>query len=214
MYLSLASDLSGSTFRLSLEKFVATWGMPNLMVSDNASTFKSTDVQLKVLFDHPEVQSYLQKNFLTWRFNMSLAAWWGGFFEHMVGIMKQILREILGIARLTFEEIKVALKKTQAILNNCSLTYQGEELEEKAITPNHLIFRHIFPQLPNIPDDILEEEDALTRLKYVEQKLNHVGSRWSKEYLIGLREFHNNKVSKSGKQYDLRPGDIVLIENK
>ena len=60
----------------------------------------------------------------------------------------------------------------------------------------------------------MEEEDALTRLKYVEQKLNHVWSRWSKEYLIGLREFHKNKVTKTGKQYDLRPGDIVLIENK
>ena len=132
----------------------------------------------------------------------------------MVGMMKQILRKILGNARLTFEEMEVVLKKTQAILNNRPLTYQGEELEEEAITPNHLIFGHILPQLPDIPDDILEEEDVLTRLKYVEQKLNHVWSRWSKEYLIGLREFHNNKVSKSGKQYDLRPGDIVLIENK
>ena len=60
----------------------------------------------------------------------------------------------------------------------------------------------------------LEEEDALTRLKYVEQKLNHVWSRWHKEYLIGLREFHKNKASKSEKQYDLRPGDIVFIEDK
>ena len=87
----------------------------------------------------------------------------------MVGMMKQILREILGNARLTFEEMEVVLKKTQAILNNRPLTYQGEELEEEAITPNHLIFGHILPQLPAIPDDILEEEDALTRLKYVEQ---------------------------------------------
>ena len=59
VHLSLASDLSGPTFRLSLEKFVATWGIPNLMVSYNASTFKSTAVRLKVLFDHPEVQPYL-----------------------------------------------------------------------------------------------------------------------------------------------------------
>ena len=47
--------------------------------------------------------------------------------------------------------------------------------------------RTVFSQLPDIPDDILEEEDALTRLKNVEQKLNHVWSRWSKEYLIGLK---------------------------
>ena len=58
-------------------------------------------------------------------------------------MMKQILRKILGNARLTFEEMEVVLKKTQAILNNRPLTYQGEELEEEAITPNHLIFGHI-----------------------------------------------------------------------
>ena len=110
--------------------------------------------------------------------------------------------------------MEVVLKKTQAILNNHPLTYQGEELEEEVINPNYLIFGHILPQLPDIPDDILEEEDALTRLKYVKQKLNHVLSRWSNEYLIGLREFHKNKVSKSGKQYDLRPEHIVLIDNK
>ena len=132
----------------------------------------------------------------------------------MVGMMKQILRKILGNARPTFEEMEVVLKKTQEILNNRPLTYQGEELEEEAITPNHLIFGRILPQLPDIPGDILEEEDALTRSKYVEQKLNHVWSRWSKEYLIGLRKFHKNKVSKSGKQYDLRPGGMALIENK
>ena len=137
-----------------------------------------------------------------------------GFFECMAAMMKQILRKILGNAGLTFEEMEAVLKKTQAILNNRPLTYQGEELEEEAITPNHLILGHILPQLPDIPDDILEKEDALTRLKYVEQKLNHVWSRWSKEYLIGLREFYKSKVYKSGKQYDFRPGVIVLIENK
>ena len=66
---------------------------------------------------------------------MSLAAWWGGFVHHMVGMMKPVLRKILGNARLTFEEMEVVLEKTQAILNNRPLTYQGEELEEEAITP-------------------------------------------------------------------------------
>ena len=53
------------------------------------------------------------------------------------------------------------------------LLVKGEELEEEAITPNHLIniFGHILSQLPDIPDDTLEEEDALTRMKCVEQKI-------------------------------------------
>ena len=69
------------------------------------------------------------------------------------------------------------VKKIQPILNTRPLAHQGKELEEEAITPNHLISGHILPPLPDIPDDILEEQDALTRLKYVEQKLNHVWSR-------------------------------------
>ena len=49
VHLSLASDSAGPTFQLSMEKFVAKWGMPNLMISDNASTFKSTAVQLSLV---------------------------------------------------------------------------------------------------------------------------------------------------------------------
>ena len=89
VHFSFTSDLSGQTFLSSQEKFVATWGVPNFKVSDNANTFKLTAVQLKALSDHLELHSYLQKNFLTWRFNMSLAAWWGAFFECMVGMMRR-----------------------------------------------------------------------------------------------------------------------------
>ncbi len=70
VHLELAEDMTASVFRMTLEKFVAAWGMPNLMISDNASTFKTTALQLKKLFDHPEIQEYLQSNIslgdLTW----------------------------------------------------------------------------------------------------------------------------------------------------
>ena len=65
VHLELTPDLTGPVFRMALEKFSAFWGMPNLMVSDNATTFKTTAVALDKLFEHPEVQAYLQSNFLT-----------------------------------------------------------------------------------------------------------------------------------------------------
>ena len=135
VHLELAPDMSAGTFRQSLEKLVARREMPNLIVSGNAATFKSTAVELKELFDHPEVQAYLQGNYLTWKFNLSLALWWGGFYERMVGMTKGILRKALGNSKLTFRELEVILIKADSILNNRPLTYQSEELDEQALTP-------------------------------------------------------------------------------
>ena len=133
----------------------------------------------------------------------------------MVGLTKNILRKNLGWALLRFSELEVVLKKRQAILNNRPLCYQGKEIEKEMLTPIHLIFGHRLPQLPDIPDDQFEEDnDASLRLQYVETKLNGIWDCWKEEYRIGLREFHRPKVHKKGSNYEVKPGDIVLIENK
>ena len=213
VHLELTADMTAKTFRMALERFVAAWGMPNLMVSDNGSTFKATAIDLERICKHPEVQSYLQVNYLSWKFNLSLAAWWGGWFEKMVGLTKSILRRSLGRAMLRYVELEVILKKTQAILNNRPLSYQGEEFEEETLTPNHLIFGHRLPQMPDLPEDLVDEDDASMRLKHIESRLNQIWDRWKREYLVGLREFHKPKAHKKGSEYAIKPGDIVLIEN-
>eukprot|EP00794_Sanderia_malayensis_P004234 gene4233-biopygen3409 len=213
VHLELAPDMTAETFIMSLEKFFAAWGIPNLILSDNAATFKSAATRLRDLKEHPEIQSYMLSNYLTWKFNLSLAPWWGGHYERLVGMTKTVLKRILGKAALKYSEMEVVLKKTQGILNNRPLTYQGEELEDEPLTPNHLIFGRRLQQMPAAPDDF-EEEDVALRRRHIETKLNQIWSRWNKEYLLGLREFHKSKenVKKSG--YEVQPGDIVLVENK
>ena len=44
VHLELTPDLTGPVYRLALKKFAAFWGMPNLMESDNAATFKTTSI--------------------------------------------------------------------------------------------------------------------------------------------------------------------------
>ena len=214
VHLELAPDMLVGTFRQSLEKFVAKRGMPDLIVSDNAATFKSTAFELKELFDHPEVQTYLQRNYLTyltWKFNLSLAPWWGGFYERIVGMTKGILRIVLGNSKLTFRDLEVILIKAESILNNRPLTYQSEELEKQALTPNHLIYGDKLATMPTVPEDCFSDDIIWKRKLYVEEKLNHVWSRWSSEYLATLREFHKVKDQKAGSPYVLSKGDLVLI---
>ena len=213
--MELAKDLTAAEFCRNLEKFVARRGTPNLLVGDNAATFKAVSVDLEEIYNHPEVREYLDEIYLQWRFNLALAAWWGGFFERIVGLLKTILRRTLGKAKLGFKQLEVILAKTEAILNNRPLTYQGEDLEEELLTPNHLIYGCKLPQMVEEPEDCFDEQvDWERRRKYVEQKLSNVWNRWHREYLVGLREAHKVKMNQGYMGHQMEVGDIVIIEDK
>jgi len=46
---------------------------------------------------------------IQWRFNMSRAPWWGGFFERLIGIMKRNSSKVVGRSTLSFEELEEVL---------------------------------------------------------------------------------------------------------
>ena len=143
---------------------------------------------------------------------MALAGWWGSWFEKIVSLTKTILKKTLGKVLLSYFEMEVMLKKTQGILNKRPLFYQGEELEEEVLTPNHLIFGHKLLQMPDIPDDFFEEyKDTTLQLKHIEAKLNKSWSRCSRKYVLGLKEFRKARMCSKGTAYNLKPGDIVFV---
>ena len=215
VHMELAKDLTAAEFGRNLKKFVARRGTPNLLVSDNAATFKAVSVDLEETYNHPEVREYLDEIYLQWRFNLVLAAWWGGFFERIVGLVKAILRGTLGKAKLGFKELEVILAKTAAILNNRPLTYQGDDLEEEPLSSNHLIYGCKLPQMVEEPEDYFDEQvDLDRRRKYVGQKLSNVWNRWHREYLVGLKEDHKVKMDQGYMGHQIEVGDIVITEDK
>ena len=103
--LDLVSDLNTSTFLRALRRFAARRGVPTLIISDNAKTFKAAHKYIKKYLTDPALKEYLDVNRINWRFNLARVPWWGRFFERMVGTVKQCLRKVLGNARLTFDEL-------------------------------------------------------------------------------------------------------------
>ena len=93
VHLELVEELSAPVFRLCLRRFTARRGVPTLIVSDNATTFVATAKAVKKLFSHPEIRAELDNMKIEWRLNLARAPWWGGFFERMVGVMKQCLKK-------------------------------------------------------------------------------------------------------------------------
>ncbi len=212
--LDLVSDLNTSTFLRALRRFAARRGVPTLIVSDNAKTFKAAHKYIKKYLTDPALKEYLDVNRINWRFNLARAPWWGGFFERMVGTVKRCLRKVLGNARLTFDELATVLLEVEQTVNSRPLTYEYDEVSGEMLTPAHLIHGR---KLVTIPDELRDndsdseaENKLLKRFRYLAKKKRHYWSRWRREYLVDLREHH--KVSKRKNDPKAKVGDVVLVE--
>ena len=189
MHLELACNLSAETFLGCLRRFAAGRGVPNLVVSDNAKTFKAAEKALRKLYNQRRVKSELETKRIIWRLNLERAPWWGGFFERMVRSVKRCLRKVLGNVKLTFDELNTVLVEVEGTLNSRPLTDAFEELEGKVLTPSDLIYGRAIHFIPQ-KETIQEESTCGERFKYITLKLQHFWKRWKGECLTGLREFH------------------------
>ena len=76
---------------------------------DNASRFKLAKSTLdkawqKCLRD-PDVLSYTADKGISWQFIIEMAPWMGGLDERLVGLVKRILRKVLGKLSFTSDKL-------------------------------------------------------------------------------------------------------------
>lgn len=189
VHLKLCKDLTAREFQRSLKEFVARRGSPTAIVSDNAKTFQATKKWLKTLKKDEDLFNFLATKEIEWRFNMSRAPWWGGFFEHLIGMMKNTLSKAVGRALLTFEELEEVLLDVETFLNNRPLCYMEEEIEQPVITPSILLRGQPMQFLEQNPDDVTDERVEITRrLRYLKTCRENLKKRWLNEYLVALQE--------------------------
>ena len=215
LHLELVEDLTAETFRRCLRRFTARRGVPQVIVSDNATTFQATEKAVTELFNHPEVQQYCDSHRIEWKFNLEKSPWWGGFFERMVRSIKRCLMKTLGEARLTFDELATVLVEVEGTLNDRPLTYVYDEVGEEVLTPSHFLYGR---RVTCMPDEVNEppdhhEIDHNARFRYLSAKLQHLWNRWHREYLTDLREHHASRSSQTDRRI-VEVGDIVLVSEE
>ena len=54
-------------------------GLPAVVITDNAKTFKSASSDVKKIVRSQEVQRYMVNHQVQWSFILEKAPWWGGF---------------------------------------------------------------------------------------------------------------------------------------
>ena len=158
-----------------------------------------------------KLYDYLSRQDITWQFNLSRAPWWGGQFERLIGLVKQTLYKSIGKSLLTFAEIEKVLLDVEQTLNNRTLSYVEDDIQLPILIPNSLILG----QTNLIPTEeegyLIEKGDLRTRFRYVQRCKDNTWSRWTSEYLKGLRERHN--LQHNGKQSEVYVGAVFIVKS-
>lgn len=94
IHLELVTSLSTASFLMALRRHIARRGRPSIIYSDNGTNFVGTANLLRNV-DFAKLSKIMSTERIEWKFNPPTAAWWGGFWERLIGVLKRLLRRTL-----------------------------------------------------------------------------------------------------------------------
>ena len=147
----MLKSLETSKFIVSLKRFIARRGRPEIIYSDHGSTFIAADKWLKKVQQDGRFDDLLAGLTIKWQFNLSRAPWWGGQFERLIGILKAAFYKTIGNGTLPWAELEEVVLDVEVALNthNRRLTYLDEDIQLPVLTPNSMLHldSHHLPEL-------------------------------------------------------------------
>ena len=209
IHLELLPDQTTENFIKSFKQFIARRGRPRKVYSDNGKTFVAAAKWISKIMKDERFHDYLAHQQIVWQFNLSKAPWWGGQFERMVGLVKRALYKTIGRANLRWDELEEVILDVEITLNNRPLTYQEDDVQLPTLTRNVMMFG----QPNNLPEEDaseIEDHPLRKRATYLARCKDVLWSRWTNEYLRGLRERHDLR---GGEIANIKIGQVVLIKN-
>lgn len=194
VHLEIVSDLTTSAFFAAFRRFTARRGKCSDIFSDCGSNFvgaKREINEIKELLRSKEhldiVCRVLADDGTTWHLIPPGSPHFGGLWEAGVKSVKHHLRRIVGIQRLTFEEMATTLAEIEACLNSRPMCAQSDDPDDlTALTPGHFLIGEA-PMI--VPDRDLTEipTTRLTRWNMAKQLTQRFWQRWNQEYILTLQ---------------------------
>ena len=136
------------------------------MYSDNGKTLVAAAKWLGKVRKDEKFNDFLSQQSIIWQFNLSRAPWWGGQFEHLIGLMKAAFYKTVGQDLLTWEELTEVLLDIEVTLNNRPLSYLEGDVQLPTLTPNSFLFTNS-NILPELAPYHLDERDLRKRAKFL-----------------------------------------------
>ena len=122
IHLEMVTNLSCESFLNAFRRFCGRRSFPQVMLSDNATTFVAASSSLKEIAEHQIIQNHLKTIKCEWRFIPVKAPWFGAIWERLIGVVKSGLRKVIGRSLVSLEELSSILVELEAIVNDRPLT--------------------------------------------------------------------------------------------
>ncbi|GFY22731.1 integrase catalytic domain-containing protein [Trichonephila clavipes] len=136
VHLELVSYLSTECFILVLRRFIARRGHPSTIYSDSGKNLEGT-ANLSQKIDWKKIENFASEKGFPRNSVLLLHPGGGGFWERLIGLLKSILRKVLGRACLSEEELVTVRCDAESLINSRPLTYLSEDPDElSALTPS------------------------------------------------------------------------------
>ncbi|BET01445.1 Pao retrotransposon peptidase [Nesidiocoris tenuis] len=180
VHLEIVSPRSTDAFLMAFRRFIALRGRPSIMYSDNGLNFKGANNALQEIdWDKVSAQGVAER--IDWRFNPPKAPWWGGFWERMIGVLKVLLRKILGRASLSGEELQTVAYEWPNYINQRPITYSSDDPDDP-IPISPLMFLQELPCSGVADIDSIDASSIKRKLRRRLQ-LKELHQRFRLEYL-------------------------------
>jgi hypothetical protein len=151
-----------------------------------------------------QIFKYCATERIEWRFNPPAAAWWGGWWERLIRLLKQLLCKTLGKASLTYEELETVLCDCESVINSRPLTYVPEDATDLAPITSDMFLLDL--KGVGLTDCDAVDSGRLNRHARYRQKVKEsLRQRFKKEYLGQLVL----TAKKKGRMLQLR--EVVLL---
>ena len=73
----------------------------------NASTDLTAAKELKIMLESNDIK---ESPGVDWKFIPNQAPWYGGFWEHLIGLMKQDIKKILGRTFISLQQLQTVIE--------------------------------------------------------------------------------------------------------
>ena len=206
VHLELVTSLSTASFLMALRRHIARRGRPSVIYSDNGTNFVGLNNIFKSV-DFDKLASVAATKQIEWKFNPPTAAWWGGFWERLIGILKRLLRRTLKKSCLNYEEMLTVLLDCEAVINSRPITFMSEKNEIVPLTPS--MFLQEIKEIGVLDFDSIENIRFEKRFRYRQKIKDDLRRRFRNEYLGAL--VHKDKKWKCNNKINV--GDIVFVQS-
>nr|XP_022908348.1 uncharacterized protein LOC111419719 [Onthophagus taurus] len=206
VHLELCTSLTVAGFVQALRRFIARRGRPRTIYTDNGTNFVGTENAFQKI-DWQKITEHSSAERITWRFNPPSAPWWGGFWERLIGVLKQLLRKVLGRACLNYEELLTVLCDCESVVNSRPLTYMSNDAGELLhLTPNTFLREQVYSGVPDC--DEVDSQLLCRKVAYQRKLREDLRRRFRDEYLGQLDLLQKKRYGRP-----IRVGELVLIGN-